>query len=102
MKNKEKLISLFLIVLFIISLTKLCEHVIIKEDKEIAERVGQPVKKKDLIINTNQPNITGKIVIESNGIVTFSYEGDIQIINDGKNGKPIDIYVNANGENKHE
>lgn len=57
------------------------------------EKQAKNSKPRDLVINTAQPSDSGYIHVYENGEVIFSYSGQIDMINDGRNGNQIEIKV---------
>ena len=55
----------------------------------------QNTKKKDLVLEIPEPCTYGRIIVYDEHVETFSYSGEIHIINDGKDGEQIKIIVNV-------
>ena len=53
---------------------------------------------ENLVIETIEPNTTGRVTVYVDGIADFEYAGEIKIKNDGTNGEEIEIIIDA--ENK--
>jgi len=53
---------------------------------------------ENLVIETIEPNTTGRVTVYVDGIADFEYSGEVTIKNDGTNGKEIEIIIDA--ENK--
>lgn len=79
----RKKILLFLIPVFLMAG---CENTQDEPD------VGQV---ENLVIETIEPNTTGKITVYVDGIADFEYAGQIKIKNDGTNGEEVEIIVDA-------
>lgn len=79
----RKKILLFLIPVFLMAG---CENTQDEQD------VGQA---ENLVIETIEPNTTGKITVYVDGIADFEYAGEIKIKNDGTNGEEVEIIVDA-------
>ncbi len=79
----RKKILLFLIPVFLMAG---CENTQDEQD------VGQV---ENLVIETIEPNTTGKITVYVDGIADFEYAGEIKIKNDGTNGEEVEIIVDA-------
>lgn len=79
----RKKILLFLIPVFLMAG---CENT--KDEPD----VGQV---ENLVIETIEPNTTGKITVYVDGIADFEYAGEIKIKNDGTNGEEVEIIVDA-------
>lgn len=79
----RKKILLFLIPVFLMDG---CENTQDEQD------VGQV---ENLVIETIEPNTTGKITVYVDGIADFEYAGEIKIKNDGTNGEEVEIIVDA-------
>ena len=61
-------------------------------------RQEEAIEPKDLVINIPEPCEYGSIDVYDEHVEEFSYAGKIEIVNDGKNGKPIKIVVDVQGE----
>lgn len=46
-----------------------------------------------LVVNTPWPCTTGNLTIYGQGVAQYKYGGEIQIVNDGKNGEEIQIVI---------
>lgn len=79
----RKKILLFLIPVFLMAG---CENT---QDEQDVEQV------ENLVIETIEPNTTGKITVYVDGIADFEYAGEIKIKNDGTNGEEVEIIVDA-------
>lgn len=62
------------------------------ESKKVEPDVGQV---ENLVIETIEPNTTGKVTVYVDGIADFEYSGEINIKNDGTNGEAIEIIVDS-------
>lgn len=63
----------------------------------ISALIGNQMMAKEpenLVINIPDPCKTGTLTVESESETLFEYAGEIEIINDGKDGKPISIMIN--------
>lgn len=58
----------------------------------------ETVEPKDLVINVPEPCEYGSVYVYDEHVEEFSYTGKVEIVNDGKNGKPIKIVVDVQGE----
>ena len=54
---------------------------------------------ENLVIETIEPNTTGKVTVYVYGIADFEYSGEINIKNDGTNGEAIEIIVDSKEKN---
>lgn len=61
-------------------------------------RQEEVIEPKDLVINIPEPCEYGSIDVYDEHVEEFSYAGKIEIVNDGKNGKPIKIVVDVQRE----
>ena len=52
-------------------------------------------KTSDLVIDIPDPCTYGSITVYDKYVETFSYTGEIKILNDGINGEPIEIVVDV-------
>lgn len=50
---------------------------------------------ENLVIETIEPNTTGRVMVYVDGIADFEYAGEIEIKNDGTNGEEVEIIVDA-------
>lgn len=60
------------------------------EEKPIEQERSQPQK---LVITTPKPCTKGSLTIYGQGEVQYQYSGEIQLVNDGKNGEDIEVIV---------
>lgn len=58
----------------------------------------ETVEPKDLVINIPEPCEYGSVDVYDEHVEEFSYTGKVEIVNDGKNGKPIKIVVDVQGK----
>lgn len=62
----------------------------------ISALIGHQMMAKEpenLVINIPDQCKTGTLTVESESETLFEYAGEIEIINDGKDGKPISIMI---------
>lgn len=70
-----------------------------KAQKEAVEEYRESQEAEDSVINVPEPCTEGYLtVFDSEGATHFQYSGSISIENDGKNGRPIEIYVYVSPE----
>lgn len=50
---------------------------------------------ENLVIETIEPNTTGRVTVYVDGIADFEYAGEIKIKNDGTNGEEVEIIIDA-------
>ena len=62
------------------------------ESKKVEPDVGRV---ENLVIETIEPNTTGKVTVYVDGIADFEYSGEINIKNDETNGEAIEIIVDS-------
>lgn len=69
----------------------------------ISALIGHQMMAKEpenLVINIPDPCTTGTLTVESESETLFEYAGTIEIINDGKDGKPISIMIHIKDDGK--
>ena len=67
--------------------------------KEAIEEYEECQETEALVIDVPEPCTRGYLtVVDSEGAAHFQYSGSISIENDGKNGRPIEIYVYVSPE----
>ena len=54
----------------------------------------------DLVITIPEPCTTGTLTVYGAGVKEFQYAGEIDIRNDGRNGEPIEIIIQAGDDNE--
>lgn len=58
------------------------------------KEVEQTEQTEPLVIETVQPMTEGVLtIVDGEGGLFYQYQGEIRIINDGKNGQPIEIFI---------
>lgn len=57
------------------------------------------VDPKPIIVDTPEPCTKGRIFVTKDGRCIFEYKGEIEMINDGRNGEEIDVQVHMKQEN---
>ena len=58
------------------------------------KEVEQTEQAEPLVIETVQPMTEGVLtIVDGEGGLFYQYQGEIRIINDGKNGQPIEIFI---------
>ena len=82
-----------------ISIYGFMEYCTQKVADQAVEEYKQSQEPQDLVTSTHQPCAEGYLtVFDSEGATHFQYSGSISIENDGKNGRPIEIYVYVSPE----
>lgn len=67
--------------------------------KEAVEDYEERQEAEAIVIDVPEPCTEGYLtVFDSEGVAHFQYSGSISIENDGKNGRPIEIYVYVSPE----
>ena len=102
-RNKELFIyscsSIILIIILIIMLFIL-EHISIKEQNINKEEQKQEVQNIEIVIPEQNNYGTIEIYDNKGNVIQTIAHGEINIVNDGKNGEPIKILMCAGKEQK--
>lgn len=53
---------------------------------------------KPIVVEIPEPCTEGRILVTKNGRCIFEYKGEIEMINDGRNGEEIDVQVHMKEE----
>lgn len=71
----------------------------VEEKKDRGQQAITEVRDKPekVIVHTTPPCSSGRITVYAENERVFSYYGEIEIINSGWNGRPIEIIVNTKG-----
>lgn len=56
------------------------------------------VDPKPIVVETPDPCTEGRILVTKDGRCIFEYKGEIEMINDGRNGEEIDVQVHMRQE----
>ena len=51
------------------------------------------INPQPIIVETQEPCTEGRILVTKDGRCIFEYKGEIEMINDGRNGEEIDVQV---------
>ena len=63
-------------------------------DQHISNQKAE-TQKKEITINIKTPATYGIVTIYDNDDVIYACQGDMQILNDGTNGQPIEVVVDV-------
>lgn len=85
-----KKITAVLMIIFLLAAITVSVAVRSHEEKPIEQEHPQPQK---LVIATPKPCTKGSLTIYGQGEVQYQYSGEIQLVNDGKNGEDIEVIV---------
>lgn len=58
-----------------------------------AEQTKPTVEPGPLVIESIEPCTEGTVEVYATGVETFEYQGEIDIVNDGRNGETIEIVL---------